>query len=864
MQFMPFRPAEAPTVLVVDDSEQDRTILSGIVGSLGYAVETAEDGREALAKLDTAPISAIVTDLMMPRMDGFELLRTLVDRGQFAPAIVLTSFGDVGHAVTIVHDLQAFWFLEKPAQSAVLAPLLDRAIKYGELLRGTARLQRQLSQQGVLGEMIGASRAMQQVFGLIQRVAPTQASVLITGESGTGKEMVARAIHRLGPRSGGPFVAVNCAAVPSELIESELFGHEKGSFTGAVGRHLGCFEQANRGTLFLDEIGEMPLGMQARLLRALEESKVRRVGGSDEIPVDVRILAATNRPVEGSLNDKVLREDLFYRLNVFNVHLPPLRQRKEDIGQLSKAIIDLLNQKHNCTVTALHRDSLQKLMTHSWPGNVRELRNVLEWAVITAHKDLILPQHLPKTLGNSATPAPVSPQPGDGALRFELGRPLDDIKREYITETLKSVNIDRQRAAQSLGISLRTLYNWLAESKQSANVASPMSEHSVLILADGDAARRSLRRAALADPAQREDDMLILEATSGTEALELTARHQPDAVMVDLDLPDLDGIEVHSRLKADAKFTSPVIVSIPAGASAARRAAGFLCGADAYIVEPSDPEALAAIVRCTLRMALRIGCAERELAATSARLRGVQAEMEQFASQVCHDVEEPLRAVTTFVQLVEERGEPGFTASERGFLEHVLVASNRVRGLLRGFLSYTQAGRGRRAHFGRLDLGAPARAAVQSLRKRVEESGTSIIFEEAWPVVWGDFGQLQQVFEQVIGNAIDYRQPGSPARIAISAALSGETWVVSVADSGGGIAPDFHSSVFLPVKRLHGRDNPGTGMGLAISKRIVEAHGGCMWVESTPGNGSTFHFTLRPLEAAEPSQESRSRGAGTI
>jgi DNA-binding NtrC family response regulator len=468
MQLMPFHPAETPTVLVVDDDEQDRSILSGVVASLGYAVETAADGREALAKLDSTPVSAIVTDLMMPKMDGFELLRTLAERGQFAPAIVLTSFGDMGQAVTIVHELQAFWFLEKPAQPTVLAPLLDRAIKYGELLRGTALLQRQLSQQGVLGDMVGSSRVMQQVYGLIQRVAPTQASVLITGESGTGKEMVARAIHRLSSRSGGPFVAINCAAVPSELIESELFGHEKGSFTGAVGRHLGCFEQAHRGTLLLDEIGEMPLGMQARLLRALEESKVRRVGGSSEIAVDVRILAATNRPVEGSLNEKVLREDLFYRLNVFNIHMPPLRQRKEDIPEIAKAIIDGLNQKHDCAVTALHRDAQQRLMAHPWPGNVRELRNVLEWAVITAQKDLILPRHLPKLLGNGAGSSAAQParqQDEDGVLRVALGRTLDEVEKEYMTETLKSVNNDRKRAAQILGISLRTLYNRLAESK---------------------------------------------------------------------------------------------------------------------------------------------------------------------------------------------------------------------------------------------------------------------------------------------------------------------------------------------------------------------------------------------------------------
>jgi DNA-binding NtrC family response regulator len=458
--------AASKMILVVDDDEQDRSSLQAILEGLGYEVETAVNGQDALAKLETMQVSAILTDLMMPVMDGFELLRALINRGQFAPAIVLTSFGDIEHAVTIVHELQAFWFLEKPAQLAVLGPLLDRAVKYGDLLRGTERLQKQLSQSGVLGEMVGSARAMQQVYTLIQRVAPTQASVLITGESGTGKEMVARAIHRLSLRSTGPFVAVNCAAVPSELIESELFGHEKGSFTGAVGRHLGCFEQANRGTLLLDEIGEMPLGMQARLLRVLEESKVRRVGGSEEFPIDTRIVAATNRVLPGAPDGKTLREDLHYRLNVFHIHLPPLRERKEDILQLSKALIENLNQKHGCTVAGVHRDALQRLMAHDWPGNIRELRNVLEWAVVTAQKGLILPAHLPRALGNRGLPPTATPaSPGDGSIRFEVGRSLSEMEAEYIARTLKSVNNDRRRAAQLLGISIRTLYNRLGEAK---------------------------------------------------------------------------------------------------------------------------------------------------------------------------------------------------------------------------------------------------------------------------------------------------------------------------------------------------------------------------------------------------------------
>jgi CheY-like chemotaxis protein len=235
----------AGTVLIVDDDQRERGFLVEIISSLGYNTEIAADGEEALRKLDSVTVAAIVTDLMMPRMDGFAFLRTLMERGHKTPAIVLTGFGNIAQAVSIVHELRAFWFLEKPAQQEILQTLLDRAIKYGALLHKTEILERELSYQGMLGEMVGASDCMRQVYGLIQRAAPTNASVLITGESGTGKEMVARTLHRLSARADGPFVPINCAALPADLIESELFGHEKGSFTGATGRHPGCFEQAN-------------------------------------------------------------------------------------------------------------------------------------------------------------------------------------------------------------------------------------------------------------------------------------------------------------------------------------------------------------------------------------------------------------------------------------------------------------------------------------------------------------------------------------------------------------------------------------------------------------------------------------------
>ncbi len=318
-------------VLVVDDDQQDRQRLADIIADLGYFCETAPDGEAALEKLNAAPFDVIISDLMMPRMDGFELLRTLFDRGDMTPAIVLTGAGSIDQAISIVHDLRAFWFLEKPARPTVLATLLERAMQHKSLVKETERLHRQLSQRGYLADLIGTSQQMREIFSLIQQIAPSSASVLITGESGTGKELVASAIHKLSPRARAPFVAVNCAALPESLIESELFGHEKGAFTGAVGRRAGCFEQAHQGTLFLDEIGDMPLAMQPRLLRALQEATIRRLGATSEISVDVRVLAATNKSLAELIQSKLFREDLFYRLNVFQIAIPPLRDRKDDI-----------------------------------------------------------------------------------------------------------------------------------------------------------------------------------------------------------------------------------------------------------------------------------------------------------------------------------------------------------------------------------------------------------------------------------------------------------------------------------------------------------------------------------------------------
>ena len=460
-------------VLVVDDEENQRTGLAGMISSWGFTAEIAADGAEALDKLNESSFQVLVTDLMMPRMDGFELLRRLSAQGSTVPAIVLTAFGNIETAVATIHDLGAFWFLEKPIQPNALRILLERAASQSKLAEETERLQRQLSYQGVMGSMVvGQSPNMQQVFSLIRQVAPSKAAVLITGESGTGKELVARAIHDLSPRRNGPFVAINCAAMPETLMESELFGHEKGAFTGAVERRAGCFELAQHGTLLLDEIGDMPIATQAKLLRVLEDSQVRRLGGRNEITVDVRVVASTNKVMEEALKKGEVREDLYYRLNVFHIGLPPLRQRMEDIPVLSEALLADLNRKHSCRVTGLDASVLDLFKRYHWPGNVRELRNAIERAVILAGEGPILPIHLPYDFAAAHGSQPRAPVQDPESVRLPVGSTVGDAEKALILVTLQHTKNNKTRAAEILGISLKTLFNKLKEYGAAENEAT--------------------------------------------------------------------------------------------------------------------------------------------------------------------------------------------------------------------------------------------------------------------------------------------------------------------------------------------------------------------------------------------------------
>src|SRR5471032_364180 len=468
---MPGRPITSGRILIVDDDERQRSALAALFAGPNFETQIASDGLDAMERLTTFNADVIVSDLVMPRMDGFELLRHLKEHGDLTPAIVLTGFGSMEKAMSAVHDLKAFWFLEKPVEPSAFKILVERAIRYSRMLQKTNALQRELRLHGILGDMVGTSPAMQEIFSIIRQVAPTSAPVLIYGESGTGKELVAREIHRCSPRADGPFVAINAAALPEALVESELFGYEKGAYTGAAERSAGCFEQAHGGTLFLDEIGEMPPSAQPKLLRVLEDLRVRRLGGKSEIAVDARVLAATSRELGTHL-----REELYYRLSVFQIVVPPLREHKEDIPLIADVMLQNINKKHGTRVAGLEPEVLDLLHRYEWPGNVRELRNTLERAAIVAGAGLIRLADLASPAFGMKPGRPTRQSPAhEGPAVFQPGQPLTSIDAAYIKLTLEHVGGSRKLAAEMLGISLRTLQNRLAALRQEGKAATPGS-----------------------------------------------------------------------------------------------------------------------------------------------------------------------------------------------------------------------------------------------------------------------------------------------------------------------------------------------------------------------------------------------------
>jgi DNA-binding NtrC family response regulator len=446
-------------VLIVEDEENERTGLSELVSAWGYRTDTAKDGLEGLEKVAGWSPGIIVTDLKMPRLSGLELLERVAEQPEPIAVIVLTAQGSVDAAVNAM-KAGAYDFIEKPVNPTRLRQILQNASRLRQETVEKEVFKRELRDRGVFGALVGSSTKMQEIFRLVEMVAPSTASVLITGESGTGKELVARTIHELSPRKGKPFIAINCAAIPETLIESEIFGHEKGAFTGALERRTGCFELAEGGTLLLDEIGEMPIATQAKLLRVLEDRKLRRLGSKVETSVDVRVLAATNKVPEEAVANGHLRNDLYYRLNVFNLHMPPLREHKEDLGELVNALLAEMSAKHGRKAAVVGDEVMKIFHANNWPGNVRELRNVLERATIVCDGAVIETKHLPPGFGQAGARTAVQEA---NAVRLGVGTTVEEAERLLILKTLEATSNNKTRAAEILGISLKTLHNKLKE-----------------------------------------------------------------------------------------------------------------------------------------------------------------------------------------------------------------------------------------------------------------------------------------------------------------------------------------------------------------------------------------------------------------
>src|SRR2546421_3175586 len=443
-------------ILVVDSDVKSGQALQRLISSWGYDAILEQNGSLDLAFIAKTDPAVIVDSPGLISEGSFDILRLVRKQQTEIPVILLAETGSVELAIRAIQEEGAFYYFEKPVDANKLRVVLDRAVELTEAKRENELLRRQLQDHGTFGELVGNSAPMREVYSLVDQVASSSASVLITGESGTGKELIARTIHQLSPRRDKPFIGINCSAIPESLMESELFGHEKGAFTGAASTRAGCFELADGGTLLLDEIAEMPPLLQAKLLRVIEERALRRLGSKREIEIDVRLLAATNKTPEESVAKGTLREDLLYRLNVFRIHLPLLKDRKEDLPLLAQYLVTKLAEKHSRPARFLSPAAITALQFHAWPGNVRELRNVIERAVVICSGEQIERHHF--------APYPIDQRERlreEDTLTLPVGTPLEEVERQMIIRTLQKTKNNKTRAAELLGISLKTLHNKL-------------------------------------------------------------------------------------------------------------------------------------------------------------------------------------------------------------------------------------------------------------------------------------------------------------------------------------------------------------------------------------------------------------------
>ncbi len=460
-----------PVVLVVDD---DRNTREGLERALRrtYEVCTAESAQRALDILSERHVDVLLSDVRMPGMDGITLMQRAMARAPDLVCILLTAYGSVETAVSAMKS-GARDFLMKPVNLDHLELLLDRSLRSRQVEAENVRLKAQLDRRYGMETIVGNSPAMEELFDTIRQAAPTQATILITGETGTGKELVAHAVHRLSPRAKAPFVAVHCAALASNILESELFGHEKGAFTGAIARRRGRFEMADGGTLFLDEISEIDASIQVKLLRVLEERKFERVGGNENVEVDIRLIAATNRDLREQVAAGKFREDLYFRLDVVNIHLPPLRDRADDVALLCNQFLAEFNAKHGKALGAITPETCNLLAAYAWPGNVRELRNTIEKMVVLSRGDALAPRDIPRHIREAVRDAGYrSPGAARRAATILPGDSLASAERRLIEAALDRTQHNVTRAAGELGISRRTLHRKLKEYRDETPAAA--------------------------------------------------------------------------------------------------------------------------------------------------------------------------------------------------------------------------------------------------------------------------------------------------------------------------------------------------------------------------------------------------------
>lgn len=449
------------SILVVDDEAEMRELVRDVLKDRGHDVSVAEHGEDALKQLAERDFSVVVTDLRMKELPGIELLTEVKRIYPHINVILMTAFGTVETAVEAMKQ-GAYDYLIKPVKTDELVAVAERAVQEVALRREVEHLRQAVLREYSFHQILGKSKVMRDVFDLIRRVADSPTNVLITGESGTGKELVAKAIHFNSERRAAPFVPINCAAIPEALLESELFGHLKGAFTDAKTDKRGLFEEAHKGSLFLDEISELPLMLQAKLLRAIQEREIRRVGATRSVPVDVRIIASTNLSLEEEVKAKRFREDLYYRLNVIEIHMPPLRDRRDDIPLLAEAFLKKYAEESRKQVGGISETALALMVDYAWPGNVRELENVIERAVTLARGDKVGPADLPEGIQGSRGDRRVI----DEAVERHLS--LDEVEREYILRILDKTGGNKYQAAQILGIDRKTLYRKLGEIQEKA------------------------------------------------------------------------------------------------------------------------------------------------------------------------------------------------------------------------------------------------------------------------------------------------------------------------------------------------------------------------------------------------------------